>query len=82
MVYSEQDFFVTIVVIDSLADQLRLTKINESLLLLIRVNSVLVTARAWKIAEVTPIPKSGNPEDPCNNRPIRYCLSFQRHLND
>ena len=27
-------------------------------------------ARAWKIAEVTPIPKSGNPEDPCNNRPI------------
>ena len=27
-------------------------------------------ARAWKIAEVIPILKSGNPEDPCNNRPI------------
>ena len=27
-------------------------------------------ARAWKIAEVTPILKSGNSEDPCNNRPI------------
>ena len=27
-------------------------------------------ARAWKIAEVTPIPKSGYPEDPCNNQPI------------
>ena len=26
--------------------------------------------RAWKIAEVTPILKSGNSEDPCNNRPI------------
>ena len=26
-------------------------------------------ARAWKIAEVTPILKSGNSEDPCNNRP-------------
>ena len=27
-------------------------------------------ARAWKIAEVIPIPKSGNSEDPCNNRTI------------
>ena len=27
-------------------------------------------ARAWYIAEVTPILKSGNSEDPCNNRPI------------
>lgn len=27
-------------------------------------------ARAWKTAEVTPFPKSGNPEDPCNSRPI------------
>ena len=26
--------------------------------------------RAWKIAEVTPILKSGNSEDPSNNRPI------------
>ena len=26
--------------------------------------------RAWKIAEVTPILKSGNSEDSCNNRPI------------
>ena len=26
--------------------------------------------RAWKIAEVTPILKSGNSEDPCDNRPI------------
>ena len=27
-------------------------------------------ARAWKIAQVTPILKSGNSEDGCNNRPI------------
>ena len=27
-------------------------------------------ARQWKIAEVTPVPKSGDFEDPCNNRPI------------
>ena len=27
-------------------------------------------ARSWKIAEVTPIPKSGDSEEPCNHRPI------------
>ena len=27
-------------------------------------------ARQWKIAEVTPVLKSGDFEDPCNNRPI------------
>ena len=27
-------------------------------------------ARSWKIAEVTPVLKSGDSEEPCNNRPI------------
>ena len=27
-------------------------------------------AWTWKTSEVTPIVKYGNPEDPCNNRPI------------
>ena len=27
-------------------------------------------ARLWKIAEVTPVPKSGDSEEPCNHRPI------------
>ena len=27
-------------------------------------------ARQWKIAKVTPVLKSGDFEDPCNNRPI------------
>jgi len=27
-------------------------------------------ARSWKIAEVTPVLKSGDPEEPCNHRPI------------
>ena len=26
--------------------------------------------KVWKMAEVTPVLKSGNPEDPCNHRPI------------
>ena len=26
--------------------------------------------KAWKIAEVTPVPKEGNLEEPANNRPI------------
>ena len=26
--------------------------------------------KAWKIAEVIPVPKEGNPEEPANNRPI------------
>lgn len=33
-------------------------------------------ARALKIAEVTPIPKSGNPEDPCNNRPQYFAIAY------
>ena len=31
---------------------------------------IISCAKAWKIAEVIPILKSGNFEDPCNNRPI------------
>ena len=27
-------------------------------------------ARSWKIAEVTPVLKSGDSEEPCNHRPI------------
>ena len=27
-------------------------------------------AKSWKTAEVVPVPKSGDPENPCNNRPI------------
>ena len=33
-------------------------------------------ARAWKIAEVTPILKSGNSEDPCNNRPTDLVIAY------
>ena len=27
-------------------------------------------AKSWKTAEAVPVPKSGDPENPCNNRPI------------
>ena len=34
-------------------------------------------ARAWKIAEVTPVLKSGDWENPSNNRPFSlYCQRF------
>ena len=37
--------------------------------------------KVWKMAEVTPVLKSGNPKDPCNHRPISL-LPMQSKVSD
>ena len=34
--------------------------------------------KVWKMAEVTPVLKSGNPEDPCNHRPLSLLLMLSK----